>query len=318
MISYRLISRTKTTNANGNAKNTNGKKLTSLDQYSAEKEAAKQHRINLYNAKISRKEGLKTRQDQEKKNHKKKQFRTWFDAMASNQAYLDREARRQGKQWKIKVAAMVERLPVVTPDRPQWELDFLNLKAELGRYDGIAYPKELGFPDPIDDRVLSEQELMDLLPEGFTPAPRETEADKSGDIQTLNRQLKTRVYLSIRNNDAQGWHLPTASLKEDETFLDGAKRATEHVAGDELILRCFSNCPMGIDVVEYSDEEKENNGGFFGEKIFYMRVQHEDGDVKTSKVSKMEDWGWLAREEMVEKVTAEKRDEAALFYKYML
>lgn len=154
------ISRTKTTNANGNAKNTNGKKLTSLDQYSAEKEAAKQHRINLYNAKISRKEGLKTRQDQEKKNHKKKQFRTWFDAMASNQAYLDREARRQGKQWKIKVAAMVERLPVVTPDRPQWELDFLNLKAELGRYDGIAYPKELGFPDPIDDRVLSEQELM--------------------------------------------------------------------------------------------------------------------------------------------------------------
>jgi hypothetical protein len=152
------ISRTKTTNAN--AKNTNGKKLTSLDQYSAEKEAAKQHRINLYNAKISRKEGLKTRQDQEKKNHKKKQFRTWFDAMASNQAYLDREARRQGKQWKIKVAAMVERLPVVTPDRPQWELDFLNLKAELGRYDGIAYPKELGFPDPIDDRVLSEQELM--------------------------------------------------------------------------------------------------------------------------------------------------------------
>jgi hypothetical protein len=159
---------------------------------------------------------------------------------------------------------------------------------------------------------------IDLLPEGFTPAPRETEADKSGDIQTLNRQLKTRVYLSIRNNDAQGWHLPTASLKEDETFLDGAKRATEHVAGDELILRCFSNCPMGIDVVEYSDEEKENNGGFFGEKIFYMRVQHEDGDVKTSKVSKMEDWGWLAREEMVEKVTAEKRDEAALFYKYML
>lgn len=154
------ISRTKTTNANGNAKNTNGKKLTSLDQYSAEKEAAKQHRINLYNAKIIRKEGLKTRQDQEKKNHKKKQFRTWFDAMASNQAYLDREARRQGKQWKIKVAAMVERLPVVTPDRPQWELDFLNLKAELGRYDGIAYPKELGFPDPIDDRVLSEQELM--------------------------------------------------------------------------------------------------------------------------------------------------------------
>lgn len=145
-----------------------------------------------------------------------------------------------------------------------------------------------------------------------------TEADKSGDIQTLNRQLKTRVYLSIRPDDAQGWDLPTVSLNENETFLEGAKRATATVAGDDLILRCFSNCPMGVDVVEYTEEEKKANDGFFGEKIFYMRVQYEDGDVEKSKVSKMNDWGWLARDEMAEKASAEKGEEAASFYKYML
>jgi len=108
-------------------------------------------------------ESMSSRQDASKKNHKKSQFREWFDGMASKQAYLDREAKRQGKQWKIKVAAMVERLPIVTPDKHPWEMDFLNLQAELSRYDGIAYPKELGFSDPIDHEVLSEEELLGTL-----------------------------------------------------------------------------------------------------------------------------------------------------------
>ena len=55
---------------------------------------------------------------------------------------------------------MVERLPVVTPDKYQWELDFLNLKAELQRYDMIPYPKELGLPDPMNIKILSDEELM--------------------------------------------------------------------------------------------------------------------------------------------------------------
>eukprot|EP00557_Chaetoceros_sp_GSL56_P008606 CAMPEP_0176492762 /NCGR_PEP_ID=MMETSP0200_2-20121128/9185_1 /TAXON_ID=947934 /ORGANISM="Chaetoceros sp., Strain GSL56" /LENGTH=287 /DNA_ID=CAMNT_0017890373 /DNA_START=151 /DNA_END=1010 /DNA_ORIENTATION=- len=283
------------------SKTTNTQKLTSIEQYKAEKKAVKERRTELYNYKVARQAGLRTRQDPEKKNYKKTVFRTWFDAMAAKQAYLDREARRQGKEWNINVAAMVERLPVVTPDKHQWELDFLNLKAELQRYDMIAYPKELGLPDPMDIQILSEEELMKLLPEGFTPAPRETEADKNGVIQTLNRRLKTRVYLSIRKNDHQGWQLPTVSLTENETFLEGAKRAVKMVAGEDLVLRCFTNCPMGVHVAEYSAEAKEKNSGFFGEKTFFLRVQYENGDVNTENMEKMKmnDWGWLTRDEMV-------------------
>jgi large subunit ribosomal protein L46 len=157
-----------------------------------------------------------------------------------------------------------------------------------------------------------------LLPEGFTPAPRETEADKNGDIQTLNRRLKTRVYLSVRRNDDKGWHLPTVSLKESENFLEGATRAVKLVAGEDLVLRCFSNCPMGVHVFEYSDEEKEKNSAFFGEKTFFLRVQYESGDVSMEKMDKMNDWGWLTRDEMVEKITAERGVDAANLYKYML
>ena len=109
------------------------------------------------------------------------------------------------------------------------------------------------------------------LPEGFTPAPRVTEADKSGDVQTLNRKLNTRVYLSIKPNEDEGWMLPTASINIDkkETFLEGAKRATLMVAGESLELFCPSNCPMGVSAVEYTEEERKANGeSFFGEKTF--------------------------------------------------
>lgn len=157
---------------------------------------------------------------------------------------------------------------------------------------------------------------IELLPEGFTPAPRETEADKSGDIQTLNRQLKTRVYFSLEQEN--GWQLPTVALNENESFLDGAKRAVKDIGGGDLSLICLSNCPMGVTVTEYSEEQKADSG-VFGEKTFYMRVQYDDGDVNKNKLDKLNDWGWLAREEMVEKVSAAGEDEnTALFYKYML
>ncbi len=160
-----------------------------------------------------------------------------------------------------------------------------------------------------------------MLPEGFTPAPRITEADKSGEIQTLNRKLTTRLYLSVKPNEEEGWMLPTTLLKldEKETFLDGAKRVTKSVAGNDLTLLCMSNCPMGVDVVEYSEEEKAANGRkVFGEKTFYMRVQYDDGGVNENKMKKMDDWGWLTREEIVEKILEDKGDEASKFYKYLL
>jgi len=143
-------------------KTSTAKKLTSLDQYNKEKQAAKEIRTDLYNKKIARREGLGSRQDPEKRNYKKNQFKQWFDRMASKQAYLDRQARRQDLPWKINVAAMVERLPVVTPDKHQWELDYFYLKAELQRYDNIAYPKELGIPNPMDFTVHTQEELMGM------------------------------------------------------------------------------------------------------------------------------------------------------------
>ena len=60
-----MISRNKATKAASSVE------LTSLDQYNAEKKAAKARRTELYNSKMERKKKLRTRRDNKKKNYYK-------------------------------------------------------------------------------------------------------------------------------------------------------------------------------------------------------------------------------------------------------
>lgn len=160
------------------------------------------------------------------------------------------------------------------------------------------------------------------LPEGFQPAPRITEADEKNIIQTTQRRLQDRLYLTIRPDDDVGWTLPITALNEennDETFVDGVKRYLKsNKMYKDLTVRCLSNCPMVADVIAYEDgNEESENGTYYGEKIFYMRVQYEEGEVEKADEN-LNDWGWLERSEMVERVKAEKGEDASKFYHYML
>ena len=160
----------------------------------------------------------------------------------------------------------------------------------------------------------------------FTPAPRETEADATGLIQTRDRQLKTSVFLTIKT-DAEGnqsgprWTLPSAFAKNDETLLETAQRAVSDVAGKDLILWCPSNAPMTVNFRLYNKSLPEAlKMNYFGEKIFYYRVQHDRGDVSQEALKKavVGDWGWLTKEEIVERVTEERGEHQAKFFHYML
>lgn len=160
------------------------------------------------------------------------------------------------------------------------------------------------------------------MPEDFQPAPRITEADKNNIIQTLERKLSDRLYLALRANDDIGWSLPMTELNienNDETFVDGVRRFIKsNKMLEDLNILCLSNCPMAVDVVKYDEgDEKNESSKFFGEKIFYMRVQYDSGDIGNVDKS-LDDWGWLERSEMIERVKSEKGDDASKFYHYML
>lgn len=156
-----------------------------------------------------------------------------------------------------------------------------------------------------------------MLPEGFTPAPRETEADKSGNVKTLDRRLKTRVYLAVKGSeDNSKWTLPTVDVNDDETLLEATKRAVANAAGDKLELYCPSPCPMAVDMKVYSDEDQAKYGTF-GTKTFFLRVQYDEGDV-SEEDNDGSDYAWLDREEMTQRVREEQGEDASKLYHYML
>ena len=155
-----------------------------------------------------------------------------------------------------------------------------------------------------------------MLPEGFIPAPRETEADISGDVQTLDRKLKTRVFLAVQGKSDSDWALPTVQLKEDETLLEAAKRAiSEQAGGRNIDLYCPSNCPVAVDLKVFPEEERED--GFVGVKTFFMRVQHDEGNISTTDM-KVNDFAWLDRGEIVERITESQGKSQSKFYSYLL
>lgn len=76
---------------------------------------------------------------------------------------LLRMAKREGKAWRVRVAVMVERLPIVVPDMELWEREFVDLTDYLSTF-GREYPEETGFmlsmDKPEDHIVPTDEELL--------------------------------------------------------------------------------------------------------------------------------------------------------------
>ncbi|KAL7462434.1 hypothetical protein ACHAXS_002813 [Conticribra weissflogii] len=306
--------------------------------YQARKDLAKQKRRDAYARKLARLDALKTRRDDKPdRGILKRTFMDWYSKEIEYHSILERKARQEGKPWKIRVAALVERLPVVTPDMEEWEREFVDLQEYLMTF-GKVYPPETGLmPEEREEDhvVMSDEEMLTLLP--FTPAPRETEADATGDLKTRDRRLKTFLYLAVRTknegmlSDSPRWTLPSAiaNVQADEkdgdealeTLLQTARRAVSTSIGNDLTLWCPSNAPVAINYRVYNKNlPEEFRGNYYGEKIFYYRVQWDSGDVDETSLDKngVDDYAWLTKEEMLERVEGERGGHQAKFFKYLL
>ena len=160
----------------------------------------------------------------------------------------------------------------------------------------------------------------------FTPAPRETEHDHSGNVKTLDRRLKQRLYLTVQsqaegNLNGPRWTLPSVIPRNDETLLEAARRAVATVVGESLTLYCPGNAPMAVNLRTYTKNMPGDfTENYFGEKIFYYRVQYDQGDLDEGVFEKsgMNDYAWLTKDEIVERMEKERGVHQSKFFHYML
>lgn len=328
--------------------------------YLAQKRARKERRRELFEQKMQRKERLRTRRHPSN-NHddpdappvrqrgiKQEEFRPWFIARKVREEYMNRKARQAGKEWIHKVAVIVERLPVVMPDLEDWEEEYDHLKAHLNFYNGFDYPPGL-FPqlqrrdDDYDDiynntsrrsgPAITNEDVLERVPRGLVLAPRETEADATGNVRTTNRKLKTSLYLTVQDKTTSQWQFPTVTVREDdgETLLEAAKRAVEETVGTDyqesssstLEYWCPSNAPWAVDMVSFAaNDQSAEDGRFYGIKTFFVKIQYDEGavadDAELSRSTVVRDFAWLDRGEIVERVKQDKGYELSKLYHYML
>jgi hypothetical protein len=129
--------------------------------YFERKAALKQQRIQYFQQKLQRTVRLKHRRDGAPKDVLKNEFKSWWDMRRINEERMERKARQAGMEWKIQVATIVERLPIVLPDKMVFETEYENLQAYLKSHSGKDYPVEFtgtgGSNRPV---ALTDEELI--------------------------------------------------------------------------------------------------------------------------------------------------------------
>jgi large subunit ribosomal protein L46 len=192
-------------------------------------------------------------------------------------------------------ACIFERLPLVMPSPPQWELDYATWQETLMARRLKPVPKE--FTD--DKRVVDEQASGGPSAESrWQPAPLETAADRSGDKKTTRRRLDQRIFMLIKKKNGT-WEFPHVALEQGENTRTGAERALREVLGDgEGTFQPYfvGNAPAGHVAL--------TNGIFF-----FHRCQLVQGTPPA--MSPGSQWGevaWAAKDELGEYI----KDESTL------
>mmetsp|Transcript_10180 Transcript_10180/g.30622 ORF Transcript_10180/g.30622 Transcript_10180/m.30622 type:complete len:238 (-) Transcript_10180:382-1095(-) len=188
---------------------------------------------------------------------------------------------------RIIAGAMLERNPVITPDLPDWEAEHQQWLSEYKQEYRKTYP-----PDWLDPKgtLKTEGNLASV----WKPAPRITEADKTGDVRTLDRKLDRRLLLLLKSpggaNGEGVWHVPLTPHEDTETVREAADRAMR----DQLALPGTQAFTLGN--VPAAHHPQPDGSGV----LFYVKMQLIEGDVRTSapKGYRWYDFAWVSADEV--------------------
>lgn len=193
---------------------------------------------------------------------------------------------------KIVASVLFERLPVVIPKIDPVVYAFQEFSFRWRQQYKRQYPDE--FLKKSESRGKGDYQI------DYVPAPRITEADKTGDKKSLQRALDRRLYLLIYGttfgapDGKAAWHFPEKMYESEETLRKCAESALESVVGDLSHTYFVGNAPMGHMIIQ----PNENALDLPLIKRFFFKSQV----IATNKfnIQKCEDFVWVTKDELLE------------------
>lgn len=176
-------------------------------------------------------------------------------------------------------------------------------RGPISKQEGVWFPK--GLPDIKHGRERSrKQEIVlpktksgqqeganegDDISRPIAPNSIITEADKSGDISSLERQLRRTLYLLVKDKKGS-WKFPNFELGEEKSLHDAAERGLREVGGDNINTWTVSRTPAAV--LKNGEKDLE-----FLIKSHILMGQFEIKDKRS-----ISEYAWLTKDEIKEKV----------------
>ncbi|KAJ2159695.1 hypothetical protein GGF46_002820 [Coemansia sp. RSA 552] len=123
--------------------------------------------------------------------------------------------------------------------------------------------------------------------------PRETQADREGDVRSLERKLDRTLYLVVKDSGGK-WGFPQSKVQGSEVLHEAARRSLKDACGGQMSVWSVGRGPIG--------HHKEAGG-----TAFFMKGHILAGQAAPKKPL-VTDYKWATREELEGAVPAEYWD----------
>jgi len=238
---------------------------------------------------------------------------------------------------RIVAAAIVERVPVVLPEIPEFEKEYLRFcekrdalmeveqaSAAQKRVDEemkLRAKKEKGSGKKKDAKSAEadkkkkddkEDENEEQKAKELLDYPRITDADKRNDRKSLYRALENRLYLIVKKKrDSNAWSFPQGGYeKEDGDHLrTTAERELKEECGALMNTFFIGNAPLGCYQYPIPRELQKNYGQAEKTRVFFYKARYLRGPVRLNN-AEVTDHLWVTKSELKDYLDPE-------YYTYM-
>lgn len=177
-------------------------------------------------------------------------------------------------------------------------------RGPVSKQPGVWYPK--GVPDVKHNRERSQKQEIVLpresseggsqgkndLSRPIVPNSRITEADKRGDLASLERQLARTLYLLVEGSNGE-WRFPSFTVENNTPLHISANKGLKALGGEELLTWSVSNTPAGM---------LKNSAG---DHVFLMKEHILAGKFQLQNRKEFKNFAWLTKDEIKQRVADE-------------
>lgn len=221
-------------------------------------------------------------------------------------------------RWQIVGATCITRPPVICPPMTPMEKEYSEMISKMEKENSLKNDHELRREQDMiraellksgdaDDADIEESPLQTALEfedacveelKATEFAPKVTEADKNGDLGTLDRALDRSLVLLVKQKLGEDyrWILPQSPWVPGETLRQTCERVVEERCGSNLKVKFLGNAPCGF--YKYKYPKQLRSDGFIGAKVFFYKAQVRGVNGEVLPGSDIAEHQWLTHDQL--------------------